>query len=138
MYTSAYGRLSHDPIRHETVGSGSLCFCYLVFQVLDRFKEPSWYGMHLVAFGDVAKSLAKYQEDDFMIVSGPIVPYRSLQDDETSTFEVAILVDSIRKRDGEPGVALSDGLQPNSGPEDESHDIDRSMDATPFDDDFPN
>jgi len=138
MYTSAYGRLSHDPVRHETVGSGTLCFCYLVVQLPDRLGDPSWYGMHIVAFGDVAKSLHSYQEDDYVIVSGPIVPYRSLRDEEMPGFDVGMLIDSIRARDGESRATLSDASTPDLGLDEESHDIDRSMDATPFDDDFPN
>jgi len=106
-------------------------------QLQDRFGEPSWYGMHLVAFGDVAKSLDKYQEDDYVIVSGPIVPYRSLRDDEIPVFEVGVLIDSIRARDGESRSTLLDRLQPDLGPEGKTHNIEGNMEATPFDDDFP-
>jgi hypothetical protein len=104
-------------------------------QVPEGDGESSVKWMHVVAFGGVARVLQTCREDSYIVVSGPCVTYRSLNDDGLQEFDLVVLADTVRPCDdyfrqvafaeGRRGISLIEPTQ----------DIDRSKDASSFDDD---
>ncbi len=129
--------MCHDPVRLKTAGNGCMCFSHIAVQVFDSDGEPRMNWMHIVGFGNVAESLNKHQEGEYVIVSGPCVAYRSARDDSRPVFDFAVLVDSIRSGDEIPEEVSIEALQPEFPPDVRCLNIDRSMDITPFDEDEP-